>query len=146
MSHLRGHMTGKRALLSLLTTTACATAQAPTSAPALAPRVGQVHENAITTGQNGERVTAIDTNRDGKADVWRWTRTGPGGKEQVVRKEKDLDFDGKVDAWEKYGDDGLLSQVTYDLDFDGKPDVTLFFEKGQLVRREFDFGFDGKAR
>ena len=29
------------------------------------------------------------------------------------------------------------------MDFDGKPDVTLFFEKDQLVRKEYAFGFDG---
>ena len=139
-------MTGTRACLLLLAVSslACATASSGPGA-ALAPRSGQVHEN-VTTEKNGERVTAIDTNRDGKADVWRWTRTGPDGKERVVRKEKDLDYDGKVDAWELYGDDGQLAQATYDLDFDGKPDATLYFEKGQLVRREYDFGFDGKAR
>src|SRR5512138_2574070 len=68
------------------------------------------------------------------------------GKEVLLRKEKDLNGDGKIDAWEKYAADGALVRVVYDLDFDGKPDVTLFYEKDQLVKKELAFGFDGVPR
>jgi hypothetical protein len=90
-----------------------------------------------------ETVTALDLSHRGRPDVWKYTRKDASGKELLLRKEKDLNGDGKIDTWERYEADGALSRVVYDLDFDGKPDVTLFFEKDQLVRKELSFGFDG---
>jgi len=91
----------------------------------------------------GETVHQLDLNHDGRPDVWSYTVPGADGKEIVVRKEKDLNNDGRIDSWEYYEPDGAVSRLTYDMDFDGKPDVTLLFEKDQLVRKEYAFGFDG---
>jgi hypothetical protein len=112
---------------------------APTSAPqARFPVELQRHPDEI--------LTEYDLTHDGKPDVWKYTRRTADGKEVLVRKEKDLNGDGKVDAWELYGADAAIDRLVYDLDFDGKPDVTLFFEKDQLVRKEYAFGFDGQPR
>jgi hypothetical protein len=132
----------RRLLLSLapLAVAACATsaprapggaAQAGTSVPA-----GFEHVE-------GETMTARDLAHRGRPDVWTYTRKDASGKEVLLRKEKDLNGDGRVDTWERYEPDGTLSRAVYDLDFDGKADVTLFFEKDQLVRKELSFGFDG---
>lgn len=96
--------------------------------------------------QQGEILTEYDLTHDGKPDVWKYTIKDAAGKEILLRKEKDLNGDGKIDTWEKYNPDGTLSRVVYDLDFDGKPDVTLHYEKDQLVRKELAFGFDGAPR
>ncbi len=96
--------------------------------------------------QPGEQLLEYDLNRDGKPDVWRYVRKDAAGKEVVLRKEKDLNGDGRIDTWEAYAPDGTVSRLVYDLDFDGKPDVTLFFEKDQLVRKEYALGFDGQSR
>ncbi len=96
--------------------------------------------------QPGEIVSEYDIDRDGRPDVWKYSLKGPDGKEILLRKEKDLNGDGRIDTWELYAPDGSLSRLVYDLDFDGKPDVTLFFEKDQLVRKEYAPGFDGKTR
>jgi hypothetical protein len=93
-----------------------------------------------------EILTEYDLTHDGKPDVWKYTLKDASGKEILLRKEKDLNGDGKIDAWEKYAPDGSLVRVVYDLDFDGKPDVTLYFEKDQLVKKEMAFGFDGVPR
>ncbi len=96
--------------------------------------------------QPNEALTEYDLTHDGKPDVWKYALKDPSGKEVLLRKEKDLNGDGKVDTWEKYNPDGSLALVVYDLDFDGKPDVTLHYEKDQLVRKEMAFGFDGVPR
>lgn len=115
------------------------TAAPSAAASAVAAPPGMEH-------QPGESVTEIDINRDGRPDAWKFTVKGPDGKEVLVRKEKDLNGDGRVDTWELYAPDGSMSRLVYDLDFDGKPDVTLFFEKDQLVRKEYALGFDGASR
>lgn len=94
----------------------------------------------------GEQVTTFDLSREGNPDAWKYTVKGPDGQERLVRKEKDLNGDGKIDAWEKYGEDGTVSTLVYDFDFDGKPDSTLYFEKDQLVKKDLSFGFDGVPR
>jgi hypothetical protein len=139
----------RRLLLPLagLAALACATApaqraQTPTAAPAEAgpatPPGFEHHKNEI--------VTEYDLTHHGKPDVWKYTTRDASGKEILLRKEKDLNGDGKIDTWEKYNPDGTLARVVYDLDFDGKPDVTLYYEKEQLVRKEMAFGFDGVPR
>ena len=126
--------------VALLLATACASRQK--GAP---PAPGQDKVAPALTGAPGpgETVRELDLNHDGRTDVWVYSVKGADGKELVTRKEKDLNGDGKIDTWEYYGADGLLSRLTYDMDFDGKPDVTLLFEKDQLVRKEYAFGFDG---
>jgi hypothetical protein len=96
--------------------------------------------------QKGEHATAYDLDRDGKADLWRYTVLVEDGKERVVRKERDLNGDGRVDMWEAYDQDGNLIKQAFDLDFDGKPDLAITYEKGQLVKKEFAPGFDGMVR
>jgi hypothetical protein len=118
----------------------CAGRQPADAAPAPAQPAAKLGPSAPGPG---ESVIELDLNHDGKPDVWKFVRSGPDGKEVVIRKEKDLNADGKIDTWEIYGPDGAIAKTVYDLDFDGKPDVTLFFEKEQLVRKEYAFGFDG---
>jgi hypothetical protein len=109
------------------------------------PVAGQDGAGPVSAGapRPGETIREYDLNHDGRIDVWTYSVTGPDGKEVVVRKEKDLNNDGRVDSWEEFEADGTLAKLTYDMDFDGKPDVTLFFEKDQLVRKAYAFGFDG---
>jgi hypothetical protein len=92
-----------------------------------------------------EKLMEIDVNRDGKADVWKITKEADD-KEIVVRKLMDLNGDGRIDAREFYGPDGALDRVVYDMDFDGQADVVRFYEKEQLVRKEYALGFDGVSR
>jgi hypothetical protein len=95
------------------------------------------------TAPAGETLAEYDLNHDGKADVWKYSVLDAAGKERVTRRLKDLNNDGKIDSWETNAPDGTIAKLVYDMDFDGKPDVTLVFEKDQLVRKEYGFGFDG---
>jgi hypothetical protein len=136
----------RRLLLSLagLAAVSCA------SAPAPVPDKAQADAGPVAIPgferQPNEVVTEYDLTHDGKPDVWKYSVKDASGKEIVLRKEKDLNGDGKPDTWEKYAPDGTIVRVVYDLDFDRKPDVTLFYEKEQLVRKEMAFGFDGVPR
>lgn len=130
----------RTAVAALLLSAACAS-----SPKVVPPAPGR--ENLLPavagTPRPGESLHEFDLNHDGRADVWSFSVKGPDGKEVTVRKEKDLNNDGKIDSWEEYETSGLLSKLTFDMDFDGKADVTLHFEKDQLVRKEYAFGFDG---
>ncbi len=91
-----------------------------------------------------EVVSTYDLTQSGKPNVWKYTRRSPDGKEIVVRRERDLNSDGRIDVWEFNDAEGNPEKQVLDLDFDGKADVIHHFEKGQLVRKEMSFGFDGK--
>ena len=135
-------------ILAGLAALSCATSSAPAKA---AKGSGLADPAAVRVPPGfekvqGEILTEYDLTHDGKPDVWKYTLKDPSGKEILLRKEKDLNGDGKIDTWEKYAPDGSLVRVVYDLDFDGKPDVTLYFEKDQLVKKEMAFGFDGVPR
>jgi len=130
-------------LAAALLATACASRQKSTeAAPGVEPASAKAASPAGTAAP-GESLAEYDLNHDGRPDVWKFSSRDAAGKEVVTRKEKDLNNDAKVDAWETFGADGTLSKLIYDMDFDGKPDTSLFFEKDQLVRKEYAFGFDG---
>lgn len=96
-----------------------------------------------------EKVTKYDLNHDGTPDVFSYSITvkGEDGKEtqRLVRKELDLNYDGKIDITKWYDENGLVEKEAYDLDFDGKVDQVNFYEKGVCVRKERDLNYDGKA-
>ncbi|KFA88611.1 hypothetical protein Q664_40010 [Archangium violaceum Cb vi76] len=86
-----------------------------------------------------EKVTEKDTNGDQKPDVWIFTVDG-----RMVRKELDINWDGRVDLTTYYGAREEREREAMDLDFDGKVDSVYFYEKGINVRRERDLNGDGK--
>ena len=134
----------RRLLPLVLLAAACATST-PKEQKVAGPGVAGAFVPPGFEASPGENVTTVDLAHRGKPDVWKYTRKDASGKEILLRKEKDLNGDGKVDTWERYEPDGSLSRVAYDLDFDGRPDVTLYFEKDQLVRKERDTNGDGKV-
>lgn len=96
--------------------------------------------------QPGETVTAYDPGHAGRPTLWKYSVVVAEGKERVVRRERDLNGDGRVDVWEVLDEEGNVSKAVYDMDFDGKPDLVVTYEKGQLVKKEIAPGFDGMAR
>lgn len=97
-----------------------------------------------------ERLHPLDVNADGQPDVWSFsvTDTGPDGAptERLVRKQLDLNGDGRVDVAQAFDDDGRLVREALDLDFDGRIDQLNHYDaKGQLTRKERDLDSDGRA-
>ena len=126
----------------------CAHQQAVSGTETKAPKGSAEAVEGLTElrPQPGERVTAYDLDHDGKPDLWRYSIIVAEGKERVIRKERDLNGDGRVDMWQAFDADGNLVKEAFDLDFDGKPDLAITYEKGQLVKKEFAPGFDGMVR
>ncbi len=95
-------------------------------------------------------VKTYDILHSGRPDVWDYSKTVPDprtGKPGLllIRKEMDLNGDGKVDLWRWYRDDGTIEKEALDLDFDGKVDEVIFFDsKGVPVKKEQALNFDGK--
>jgi hypothetical protein len=97
---------------------------------------------------SGEKVTKKDTNGDEKPDVWVYAVEERGadgeGRQRMVRKELDINWDGRVDITTYYDAREEREREAMDLDFDGKVDSVFFYEKGVNVRRERDLNGDGR--
>ena len=89
--------------------------------------------------REGVSETTRDLNRDGKPD--QWYLSGQGGK--LLRIERDLNFDDRVDVWEYPGaTEGSVSEAEMDLDHDGRVDVVVYYrEDGSLERKEMALEF-----
>lgn len=92
---------------------------------------------AISRPQTGEEVVTSDLNGDGKPDVFKYyLPSSSEGELMLVRREMDLNFDGRLDLWNWYDEKGELLKQAFDLDFDGQIDVFSWFEHGVVVRKE----------
>lgn len=139
---------------------------APAAQPVANPR-GPVQPGLITEApvlswvEPGERVEDVartrglvvkvfDINRDGRPDIYKFFKSiddpqNPGNKlDLLVRKELDINHDGKFDVVRSYDDKGQVVTEEVDLDFDGKVDEITYFEDGLMARKELDFNYDGK--
>ncbi|WNG36563.1 hypothetical protein F0U61_24955 [Archangium violaceum] len=96
-----------------------------------------------------EKVTKKDTNTDQKPDVWVYTveeqRADGQGRDRMVRKEMDINWDGRVDITTYYDAREEREREAMDLDYDGKVDSVFFYEKNVNVRRERDLNGDGRV-
>lgn len=96
-----------------------------------------------------EKVVEKDTNTDNKPDVWVYSveENGADGqsRDRMVRKELDINWDGRVDITTYYDARGEREREAMDLDFDGKVDSVFFYEKGVSVRKERDLDGDGRT-
>ena len=86
----------------------------------------------------------LDLNRDGKPDAYQFTKV-IDEQPVVVRKEVDVNFDGRIDLIRDLSDKGELVDERLDNDFDGRVDLVVFFERGAIVRKEYDTNFDAKV-
>ncbi len=109
----------------------------------------QLAENIRQERQGDEKVTEYDLNHDKNPDVWSYTVAAKDAEgrdiDKLVRKELDINWDGKVDIARYYDDREAVQREALDLDFDGKVDQTNFYEKGQIVRKERDLDYNGRA-
>ncbi len=102
-------------------------------------------------GGNRE-VDLYDVNGDGRPEifyVYEETATGDGSTggstRRLVRKDTDLNFDGRVDVRAHYDENAALVKEEKDTDFDGRVDHVDYYRQGQIEHQEIDFAFDGRA-
>jgi hypothetical protein len=95
----------------------------------------------------GKQVVTLDANGDGKPDVIKLFETSAQDGHtvhQLVCKQTDLDFDGKIDLVQYYGPNGELFMDEYSMNYNGKFNGRTFYQEGKKVRAEKDMDFDGK--
>jgi len=91
-------------------------------------------------GTPGVEVERGDMNGDGRPDVWKYTKevpdpAAPGStKPLVVKKEVDLNFDGKKDVRIEYEDE-IVAHEAFDFDFDGRVDQENFYEESKIKEK-----------
>jgi hypothetical protein len=131
--------------LSLLAATACGTPETKPEAPiAEAGERGAQRIPDDTFDVSNLQKRALDLNRDGSPDAYQFF-ADVDGQARVVRKEIDVNFDGRIDLVRNLNKKGDLVEERLDQDFDGKIDLVIFFEKGAIVRKEYDTNFDAKV-
>lgn len=98
-----------------------------------------------STKAEGLQVEKLDVSSRGRTDTWRYTQPAAEGKSaQLVREEKDLNGDGRVDFTKSLDADGTVRTIQMDLDFDGRPDQVETYEGGKLVKVERSQSLSGK--
>lgn len=110
----------------------------PTSAQAAA---GAQRIPADDFDYSAHEVRPLDLNKDGSPDAYQYSRV-VDGVSVVVRKEVDVNFDGKIDLIRTFNQRGDLVSERLDHDFDGRIDVVNWFEQGVIVKKEYDTNFD----
>jgi hypothetical protein len=89
----------------------------------------------------GLSVVAADTNHNGVADTWTYTRGTT-----AVRTEQDLDEDGKVDRWEYNSSAGKVTKVALSSRANGQPDTWIYPDaNGQPIRIEISQAGNGRV-
>jgi hypothetical protein len=106
------------------------------------PGAGRIAEDSFDASCCNKRD--LDLNKDGKADAYQFTKV-IDDQAVIVRKEVDVNFDGKIDLIRDLSDKGTLVNERLDTDFDGRVDLVVFFEREQIVRKEYDTNFDAKV-
>jgi hypothetical protein len=136
-------------LATCLLALACSTTKDAKKADGSDSGGGEKLSEHIRQKQAGnEKVTEFDLNGDKKPDVWTYTVPSktPDGKdyEKLVRKELDINWDGRVDIARNYDDREQVEREALDLDFDGRPDQVNYYEKSIIVRKERDLSSAGR--
>jgi hypothetical protein len=81
---------------------------------------------------------SLDADQDGKSEQIRYyDATG-----EMIRKEQDQDFDGRIDTWSTYRQ-GSLRERAMDSNDDGVHDVWETYANGKMTSREVDRDYDG---
>ena len=95
----------------------------------------------------GEKILVrkeLDLNGDGKVDYVYYYDNKKPTDERIEKIAVDNDFDGKFDEIKYYNpDNGQLVREELDLNFDGRPEIIKRYYNGQLVKKEIDTNFDG---
>lgn len=87
-----------------------------------------VHEPCDVDGSRAQR---FDVNGDGQPDL---VVVKDGARE--LCRSVDMNFDGRVDVWVYYDENGQVRRRESDLDRDGQIDDISVYENGQIVARQ----------
>jgi len=89
----------------------------------------EIHHEDCDLHASGTRAT--DVNGDGRPDLYSVMKNG-----HELCRAADLDFDGKIDAWTYFDDQGRMRRRELDFNRDGQIDEIQQYSAGQLVAKE----------
>lgn len=100
-------------------------------------------------GSDGTLVERLDLNGDGTPNLWRIYSVekrddGQPGKKVLIRKDIDMNRDGRVDVRQHIGADERIEREEMDLDYDGRVDAVVYYKDGKVMKRELDLTLDGR--
>lgn len=121
--------------LSLVFFMGCSTA----SEQVITSPYGRARDN--TLNNLGLREAPIDLNNDMIPDQYNYYDPGTN---LLVRTERDVDFDGRIDIYEYYNGEGVIVEEEMNLDFDSAIDVVRYYREDGLLRRALAVGFSGE--
>lgn len=110
----------------------------PDTAAVTVAKVERPKPLVVSMDMAGATSLRADVNSDGMVDITVWSRDG-----RVIRKDYDLNSDGRADLYSFFDASGALSQEEIDADFDGKVDWVDRYQGGARVTSETDTDFDG---
>ena len=109
-------------------------------AAAEAAAKGPIEEKLLP---DGLVMQEIDLDNNQQPDVFNVFRERTNAARLLVRKEVDLNFDGRVDISTFFTDDGKIDHEELDTDFDGKVDRIDHYQANLRVMCEIDNNTDG---
>ncbi len=105
-----------------------------------AVKVRAIVEKALP---DGLVLQEVDINGDRRPDVFNTLRPRKESAPLLVKKELDLNLDGRIDVVTYYTDEGELEKEEMDDDFDGRTDWIDHYRGGSRVMSEVDANRDG---
>jgi hypothetical protein len=87
----------------------------------------------------------VDLDADGRVDVINLYRERPDGGQVMVEKQVDLNLDGDMDVISEFDEAGALLTERMDRDFDGVFDWIDHYKGGVRVMAEMDNTYDGRT-
>jgi hypothetical protein len=142
------------ALTAILALSACKKTDPEATTDNTKPQATESGAGPVVTkdiSDEGLQVVERDLNNDKRSDTFTYQRPRPGQAPLIVRKEQDINFDGKIDIVSFFSLAGVLEREEYDGDFDGKTEITDYFQPQAAcsnaplrVSSEADTDFDGR--
>lgn len=109
---------------------------------AVNPFAPQIQEKLLP--EEGHILEEVDLNGDQQPDIYNYYRERSNASRLLLRKEVDLNLDGRVDIISHFDDDGTLQKEEMDGDYDGRIDWVDHYRNGVRVMSEYDTDFDGR--
>lgn len=130
--------------LSLLGLLACPKESAASAAASGGPTIPTGTAGVMTERATADGLTevSVDLNGDSKAEIINYYRMADGNK-LLLRKDVDLNRDGRIDVRSSYDEAGLRVQEEMDGDFDGRADWVDHYIAGKRTMSEVDTDFNG---
>ncbi|MDP2311398.1 MAG: hypothetical protein Q8P41_00720 [Pseudomonadota bacterium] len=105
--------------------------------------LGQAEQLTTSTTADGLTEVKVDLDRDGKPEITNYFRERTDSTRLLLRKDTDLNHDGRIDVRAEFDDGGQRVKEQLDGDFDGRADWVDHYIAGKRTMSEVDTDFNG---